>query len=221
MPPKHVNLPAPKSKYAKGRHLKRKTSVTAQRTRKMAPRRQNITKHANPEKLSTEDKKQAILELRIEGHSEYDIGVVFGISQARVSQLLKDILTEKTEAVAEMGDQLRTMELERIDRMILAWYRAAKKDPRAADVLLRWIERRHKILPGLEVSRNEMGGIGGGPIRMSSSSSIDITKLGDHRDGDRLLANLDEILRIAGPQVELEKDELPAIEHKPKKDRES
>lgn len=208
---------APQSRYLASRQIK----LPIKRTRKIANRRQNITKHAVPAKLSAEDRRREALNMRIEGHSEYDIGVALGVTQGRVSQMLKEELTIIREDSEQLSDELRTMELERIDRMILAWYRAAKKDPRAADVLLRWIERRHKILPGLEVSRNEMGGIGGGPIRMSSSSSIDITKLGDHRDGDRLLANLDEILRIAGPAVNLEKDELPAIEHKPKKDRES
>jgi hypothetical protein len=136
-----------------------------------------------------------------------------------VSQLLKEELTQIREDNEELGDQLRTMELERIDRMILAWYKKARVDPRSSEVLLHWIERRHKILPGLEITRSEMGGINGGPIRLSASA-LDITKLGSHKDGDRLLANLEEIMRIAGPRVTLPDDELPALEHKSKKVRE-
>jgi predicted transcriptional regulator len=188
--------------------LKRKTKVVAQHTRKAitAPRA-NKNKHAAIPELSTADKRRAALELRIEGHSEYDIGVALGVSRGRVSQLLKEELTSIKEESAELGDELRVMELERIDRMILSWHIAAKKDPRAADVLLRWVERRHKIMPGLEISRNEMGGIGGGPIRLSATN-IDITKL-----NERQLANLEEILRVAGPQIKLPEDEeMPALE---------
>lgn len=191
--------------------LPRKTKVVALRTRKAstAPRA-NRNKHAAIPELSTADKRRAALELRIEGHSEYDIAVALGVTQPRVSQYLKEELTAINEQNAVMSDQLRDMELERIDRMILAWYKKAKTDPRASDVLKGWIERRHKILPGLEISRSEMGGIGGGPIRMSATN-IDITKL-----NDRQLANLEEIMRIAGPQIKMsEDDEQLALEHDP------
>lgn len=198
--------------------LPRKTRVKAKKTRRpiLNPRR-NVVKQADGTKLSVEDKRRAALELRIEGHSEYDIGVALGVTAGRVSQLLKEELTSIREQNEELGDTLRTMELERIDRMILSWHIAAKKDPRAADVLLRWIERRHKILPGLEITRNEMGGIGGGPIRMSATN-IDITKL-----NERQLQNLEEIMRVAGPKINLPEDELPALEsdvHKKRKKEE-
>lgn len=169
----------------------------------------------DPRELAADDKRQAALEYRIQGHSEASIGIILGVTQGRVSQMLKEVLEEKTEAIATMGENLRTMELERIDRLILAWYMKAQKDPRASDVLLRWIERRHKILPGLEISRSEMSGPNGAPIRLTASS-LDITKLGNHPDAARLLENLEEIVMIAGPQVKLDKEELPALEHKSK-----
>lgn len=192
--------------------LKRKTKVKALRTKRPLGKMRNVTKSADPVKLSVEDKRRAALELRIEGHAVYDIGVALGVTPGRVSQLLKEELTSIREQNEELGDELRVMELERIDRMILSWHIAAKKDPRAADVLLRWIERRHKILPGLEISRSELSGPGGAPIRLSAST-IDITKL-----NERQLSNLEEIMRIAGPKITLPEDELPALEHdSPKK----
>jgi predicted transcriptional regulator len=169
----------------------------------------------DPRDLGADDKRQAALEYRLMGHSEASIADIIGVTQGRVSQMLKEVLQEKTDAIMEMGEHLRTMELERIDRLILAWYIRAQKDERAASVLLSWIERRHKILPGLEISRSEMSGPGGAPIRLSASS-LDITKLGNHEDGERLLANLEEIIMIAGPQVKLPENELPVIEHKRK-----
>lgn len=161
--------------------------------------------------LNSDDKRQACLEYRLMGYSEYDIGVALGVSQPRVSIMLKEVLQEKSAAIQEMGEELRAMELERIDRMILAWFKAAHsgKDPRASEVMLRWVERRHKIL-GLDITRI----IGtNGAVRMGATS-IDLVKLGNHKDCDRLLANLEEIMNIAGPQSTLPDDELPAIEHK-------
>jgi len=212
----HRSVPV-KKKKGRAAHRKRQGRADRLANAKSRYSRQLVV-HGDPRELGADDKRQAALEYRIQGHSEASIADILGVSQQRVSQMLKEVLEEKTAAIMEMGEHLRTMELERIDRLILAWYMAAQKDPRASDVLLRWIERRHKILPGLEVSRSEMSGPGGTPIRLSASS-LDITKLGNHPDGDRLLANLEEIISIAGPKVKLPEDELPAIEHKPKSKR--
>jgi hypothetical protein len=195
--------------------LPRQGTVQAKRTRKpiSGALRRGIVVGADIPKMDLETKRINAFELLLEGHSQYDIGVALGVTQARISQILKDVLEEKSAQVEEMLPHVRAMELERINRMIVAWYKAAKKDPRASDTLLRWIERRHKILPGMEITRNEMGGIGGGPIRLSASA-IDITKL-----NERQLANLEEIMRVAGPKVQLPEDEfeMPALEHDPPK----
>jgi len=221
--PKQTNVPA-RRKHQPAKYKNRKTSVQAKRTRRAFLRgarkpktngKKSVVIQGDAATLSTEDKKQAALELRIEGHSEYDIGIALGLTQGRISQMLKEVLQEKTDAIMELSENLRSLELERLDRLILAWYNAALHDTRSLDGLMRIIERRHKILPGLEITRSEMSGVNGTPIRLSASS-IDITKLGTHPDGDRLLANLEEIIMIAGPRVTLPKEELPAIEHKRK-----
>lgn len=164
--------------------------------------------------ISSSQKKQIALDMRLSGHSEWDIAKALNVSQPRISQILKEILIERTQAIAEMGDELRTLELERLDVMMLAWYAKAQQDTRALEGFLRIMERRNKLM-GLEISRTELSGPNGAPIRMTSSS-IDLSKLGKHADGDRLLANLEEIMMIAGPKVDIPKDELPALEHKPK-----
>jgi len=157
-------------------------------------------KQGDAKKLDSADKRQAALELRLEGYSEYDIAEMLGVTQGRVSQMLKEVLEIKSEMNAMLGEEVRTMELERIDRMILAWYKRAKQDPRASDTLHKWIERRHKILPGIEITRQEISGANGGPIRLTSSH-IDITKL-----NTRQLANLEEILLVAGPKNDIPDD---------------
>ena len=139
--------------------------------------------------LTVEDRKLAALEFRKMGYSEYDIGKSLGVTASRVSQMLKEALAEIREQQNIYAGDVLQLELERIDRMILSWYRSAKTDPRSADVLYKWVERRHKLL-GLDITKQELTGAGGGPLRINASS-IDITKL-----DDRMMANLEEIIRV-------------------------
>lgn len=178
--------------------------------RKLSTHSREMVLQTDPQKLSSEDKRQAALELRIEGHAEQDIANALGVTQSRVSQMLREVLEDKRIAMEQMAPELRTMELERLDRLILAWFGPAKKDPRSADVLHKFIAQRHKIL-GIEIT-NVIGT--NGALHMGASS-IDLNKLGQHADGDRLLANLEEIMQLAGPQVDLPENQLPALEHRP------
>lgn len=147
-----------------------------------------------------EDQRAFIWEKRLEGHSQYDIGRELGITQARVSQLLKESYELKRSTRLETADDVIEMELERIDRMIFAWWRRASKEERASEVYLKWVERRHKVL-GIEISKTELSGRGGGPLQISATN-IDITKLNDQE-----LEWLEIIWRKAGPKVRLPEDE--------------
>jgi hypothetical protein len=166
--------------------------------------------------LGATDKRQAALELRLQGVAEHDIAVALKVSQPRVSQLLKEVLTEKTEAIREMGEDLRTLELERCDRMIFHWYLPAQKDARSADVLIKWVERRHKI-SGMEISRSDIRVTEGLKV---GAGSFDLAKLAEHPDAERLFRNMEELQRIAGPQLPEDENEAPRkkngrlIEHK-------
>jgi hypothetical protein len=96
-----------------------------------------------------------------------------------VSQLIGEILYQKTEEMRALADTLRAMELERIDRMQLHWYQRAKNDIEAARVLLHWTERRHKLL-GLDITKHELSGPGGGPVCVTASS-LDFSKLSEEQ----------------------------------------
>lgn len=151
-------------------------------------------KHGAASVLNVNNKTRAALDFRIMGYSEHDIAKSLGITQGRVSQLLKDAFDALHEQNAQYTEVLLDMELERIDRMILAWFKAAQKDPRSAEVLHKWVERRHKLL-GLEITKSELTGKGGGPLHINASS-LDITKL----DGEELMW-LERIVKKAGPQL--------------------
>jgi hypothetical protein len=180
-------VPKPRS-----RPLPRKTSITAPRNHRASNRA--AAKQSNASALSVADKRQAALEMRIEGHAIEDIATALRVSPGRVSQMIGEILCQKTEETRRLGDTLRAMELERIDRMMLHWYPRAKKDCKAAAVLLHWTERRHKLL-GLEISKHELFGPGGGPVCVTASS-LDLSKLSEEQ-----LHQLEEIVRTAGPRL--------------------
>ena len=196
----------PKKKRA---HRELKTVFHVTRTRlATAKKGHNQTKHV-PKAVEVQSKRQMALEMRIEGHSEHDIAESLGVSQQRVSQYLTDILMQKAALTEAQAPIARELELERIDRMTLAWYKKAKIDPRASEVLLKWIERKHKI-QGLDISKTQLMGEGGGPIRINASA-IDITRLDDEE-----LQWLERIIKKAGPSLPKDGDKLPALEHKPK-----
>jgi hypothetical protein len=141
--------------------------------------------------LSVVDKRQAALELRLQGHAIADIATALSVSPGRVSQLIGEVLCEKAEAINAMASELRVLELERIDRLILHWYQRAKTEIEAAEVLLHWTQRKHKLL-GLD------GGCpaaGGAPIRVSASA-LDLTKLSEQE-----LGWLENIVSKAGPRL--------------------
>jgi hypothetical protein len=180
----------------------------------------SLVTNADVNRLSTAEKRRLAVDMRKEGHALIDIGEAIGVSQPRVSQMLKEFYEEITASNLILGTHLLTEELHRLDALILAWYRRGKVDPRAAEVLFKFISQRHK-LSGLEVTKTDMN-LRGGPIHLTASS-IDITKL-----DARMLANLDEIMRVAGnlppniegmpevPQLEYLDEEIPLKKHKRK-----
>lgn len=151
-------------------------------------------KHGSIKQQKIQSNKHDIVDLRIAGHSEQDIADALGISQQRVSQLLKETLEERKAQTADLTEHYVDMELRRIDFQILAWHKAARHDPRASDVYLSWVERRHKLL-GLDITKQDINVRGGG-VRINASE-IDLSKLNDQQ-----LIWLEEIMRIAGPKIE-------------------
>lgn len=144
-------------------------------------------------KMSILELKHEAYRLYLEHHSEYDIGIALGKSQSTISNYIQDALVMKTEELEKITPHIRALEIQRCDQHILHWYAASKHDVRASELLLHWTERKHKIL-GTDISRSEISGPGGGPITINAHS-LDLKKL-----NARQLANLEEIMRIAGPQ---------------------
>lgn len=167
--------------------LPRKTTIQAVRTRKA--NNCVAAKQAKSSTLSVANKRLAALELRIQNYSIADIGMAIGVSPGRVSQLLAESLDEKRKATVQATEVLRVLELERVDKMILAWFERAKADARASTVLLGWLARRHRLL-GLDWPIGESA-VREGQNR-PNEASCDLSRLSDEE-----LMLLEEIMTKA------------------------
>lgn len=164
----------------------------ARRTRKAKTGSKAFVKRT-PKVMALAEKRQAIVQLRIEGHSLYDIGKAVGLSLSYVSELLSAELSSMRDNTRALAEDLLDLELIRVDQMILSWHRKARVDPRSSDVYHMWLDKRHKLL-GLNINRTELSGAGGGPLEINASR-LDLSKLSDEQ-----LGWLEIIMQVAGPQ---------------------
>lgn len=133
------------------------------------------------------------LELRAGGASYRQIADVLGVSRASAWRIVTRGLDELTAKCAEKAEQVKALELVRMDAMrVLLWPKRA--DPRVADSLLRISERVAK-LHGLDApAKHELTGADGGPIETQESNPVpDLTKLTDEEIGQ--LAKINTKLR--------------------------
>lgn len=110
-------------------------------------------KNTTPAKRVVRDERAALaLTLRKAGATYEQIAQRVGISKQRAHQLVMEELRKLAEDCGESASKVRTLELERLDRMLLAlWERATNGDEKAIDRILRIQERRAKML-GLDAA---------------------------------------------------------------------
>ena len=89
------------------------------------------------------ERKRNALELRLAGASYRDIADALQVSQATALQDCKEALAD---IPAQQADEMRTVELSRLDRLQRAvWPRAIKGDLQAVDRAIKIIDRRAKL----------------------------------------------------------------------------
>lgn len=107
--------------------------------------------HASPQDADIESKKATALELRIAGASYRAIARQMGIGKTTAQEYVIGALEEIREQNREAAEELKRIELERLDSLLVAlWPKRA--NPRTADTILRVSERRARLL-GLDVGR--------------------------------------------------------------------
>lgn len=159
---------------------------TATRTRKaQSPRSKRTVRELQQAHL-----RQTCFEMQLQYVSQTDIAKSLGISRPRVSQLLnaeyaaRDVTWNKTAA------EWREQECARIEQFLSKWSKKAETNPRAADVLRSWAERRDRIL-GLYTQHHELS------VGMSGKPSADDPPYDMRRLTDAQFDQLQSLLMIA------------------------
>lgn len=135
--------------------------------------------------------REQALDLRRAGLSYQRIGEKMGISLARAHQLVTKAMESTHAAITAGADQLRAEEIARLDGMLeKLWPKARRGEVSAVDRVLKIGERRAKLL-GIEAPvRIETTGKDGKPIEVSSTATIDPSKLSTKTLQDLLNARL-------------------------------
>jgi len=103
-------------------------------------------------KLTYAERKLKALELRKEGNTFQQIGDALGISKQNAHKHVMTALTAMNEQIAAEAEVMRTLELERLDKLWFAMYRQATQGNQGAvDRCIRIMERRAKLL-GLDAA---------------------------------------------------------------------
>ena len=123
-------------------------------------------------KAGKQEKQEKALQLRIEGCSYREIAKKMKCSRTQAHTYVVDALKESTSRIAKSADDLRDLELERLDKLIKGLYPKAKKgDTQAVTSLLKVMEQRQK-LTGIQAAPQVLGEIlaetGGGDSEKSS-----------------------------------------------------
>lgn len=139
--------------------------------------------------LTSAEVKAEVLDKRLSGMTQSDIGRELGITQSRVCQIITAHLAELAQENAEQGEKLLEYELQRLNALLVAHW-PLRKDTRNAQTILSILERRHKLL-GLDAPTKVQQVK---PAAMLMGGQLDISKLNDEQ-----LAWLEIILEVAGP----------------------
>ncbi len=104
-----------------------------------------MAQRAGKRAARTTEMRRKALDLRIAGLPYDRIAQALGCSKAQAHRYVTAALEETRNRVAEQVEQVREMELQRIDAIVVSLWQK-RGDPRVADTLLRAGERRSKLL---------------------------------------------------------------------------
>lgn len=119
-------------------------------------------------RLEAAERQRQALQLRQAGVAYEDIAQRLGYSGR--SSAWRSVMSALKQTLQEPADEVRTLELERLDRMLLGlWPQAVHGNQGAVDRALRIMERRAKLL-GLDApTKSELSGPQGGPIEVNDA----------------------------------------------------
>lgn len=122
--------------------------------------------------INAAERRQRALDLRKAALSYRAIGKALGVSEFQAHTDVKTALAELKELEHESAEELRSIELERLDAMqAVMQQKALKGDAGAVDRVLRIMERRAKLLGMDAPVKQEITGKDGGAIEINGVTS--------------------------------------------------
>lgn len=113
------------------------------------------------EAVTTAQSEERALDLRRTGASYREIATALNMSLGNAHKLVKRGLTRNLAKCSELADEIRTLELDRLDAMqTYLWGKAKRGNATAVDRILKIMERRARLL-GLD--KPERVALGGDP----------------------------------------------------------
>jgi hypothetical protein len=118
--------------------------------------------------------QQQALELRRAGKSFTEIAQALGLGRSYTHRLVQSAMREAVAQIAQAGDELRAMEVDRLDAlMVTVWPMARRGNLGAVDRVLRIMERRARLL-GLDAPEVlQVDNPGGNHAAMQIAAAID------------------------------------------------
>jgi hypothetical protein len=149
------------------------------------------TVKTSPTRANAIKNRETALDWRRAGPSFERIGEKMGISKVRAHQLVTEAMEHTRQVIASGADELRAEEVARLDGMLeKLWPKARRGEVAAVDRVLKIGERRAKLL-GIEAPvRIETTGKDGKAIEVSSTQTIDPSKLSSQTLQDLLDARI-------------------------------
>jgi hypothetical protein len=110
----------------------------------------------SPPKVQAAVRRKEAVDLRIEGKTYREIGQELGVTPTRARQLVAEALAGLQKDTAESAEELRRLELDRLDQLQSGlWEEAAGGNLKAVGAALKIMERRARLV-GLDApSRTE------------------------------------------------------------------
>ena len=127
--------------------------------------RHRVESRTSPRRIQAVFRQRQALELRLGGAPYHSIASALGYATAYGAQLAIEAALKKT--LQEPAEDVRKIELERLDALLLAvWGKARKGDYFAIDAALKILARRAKLL-GLDAPVKQiLTGQDGGPVTL-------------------------------------------------------
>ncbi|RVT48393.1 hypothetical protein [Rubrivivax albus] len=126
------------------------------------------------------ERQAKALELRRAGLGYREIGAHLGVSHTSAHKMVSQAVEATWARISDATDELKALELSRLDAMLGAvWPAAHRGNLGAVDRALKIAERRARLL-GLDApARRELTGKGGLPLVPAERPTIDASKLSD------------------------------------------